>query len=198
MKRRTEKKLSAKIRLKNERGSKEKNSMRPLIEYATRLAVEYYTYKSKEVGEKLSATIDSIDELGYGIYFHPVELASGPFIQTYFWKDGEPQRLFNQYCNRMEKDCFDPRIVEITERLHEYGFSISPISSEHLFSEHEYSRFKVIANLMLTSARLVWDTKQFYPTRWKKTWHGEQSSLPRKSILDPQDIAFLATMGCTL
>lgn len=196
MKRRTEKKLSAKIRLKNERGSKEKNSMRPLIEYAHRLAVEYYTYKNKDTGEKLDAVIGSIDDLGYGIYFHPVELASGPFIQTYFWKDGEPQRLFSEYCRRMEEDCFDLRIVEITERLHKCGFAIHPITSEHLFSEHEYARFKVVANLTLVSANLVWDTKQFYPTRWKKIGREHNHPSPSQSILDLHDLIFLATMGC--
>ena len=169
--------------------------MRPLIEYASCLAIEYYTYKNKATGEKLDAAIDSIDGLGYGIYFHPVELASGPFIQTYFWKDGEPQRLFSQYCNRMERDCFDPKIVEIIERLHECGFSINPVSSEHLFSERDYARFKISANLVLTAARLVWDTKQFYPTRWKIS--DEQERLPaRPSILHQEDITFLATNGC--
>ena len=195
MKKPSYKKLLKKIRLKNERGAKEKNSVRPLIEYARCLAIEYYTYKNKATGEKLDAAIDSIDGLGYGIYFHPVELASSPFIQTYFWKDGEPQWLFSQYCNRMERDCFDPTIIEIIERLHECGFSIYPVSSEHLFSEREYARFKIIANLVFTAARLVWDTKQFYPTRWKIS--DEQERLPaRPSILHQEDITFLATNGC--
>ena len=195
MKKPSHKKLPKKIRLKNEGGPKEKNTMRPLIAYATRLVVEYYTYKNKAVGEKLGAVIDSIEDLGYGIYFHPVQLASGPAVQTYFWKDGEPQWLFSQYCNRMEQDCFDPTIIEIIERLRECGFSIYPVSSEHLFSEHEYARFRIIAHLVLTAARLVWDTKQFYPTRWKIS-HGQERLPARPLILHRDDIAFLTTNGC--